>query len=176
MASNHRQVRKVLLFLLISSLKVIFTHDCDHEDLYIIRSAIQYGLVLDGTDHNYIKIQPFAGFCSQFWKMETASRAGLFYIVNKCTGTVLDVEYVDAIGTWKTLLKKKNGSMVQQWVLKENGRIMNAEKLYNLDIFSAGYTIGNTVNIWKDNGNGAQEYILQRTPSCHKGDDYSQHL
>ena len=75
------------LVALLLVVNLAFAHSsCNKEnELYLIRSGHSNNLMLDATDPNQVKIQPFTGSSAQLWKIVRASRAGYFYIINHNT-------------------------------------------------------------------------------------------
>ncbi|KAJ3648020.1 hypothetical protein Zmor_019856 [Zophobas morio] len=149
------RTRKIIVCLILTCFASI--RACTDDEYYIIRSKASNGLVLDGEDQAQIRIQHFTGFSTQLWKLERGNKAGLFYIVSKHSGRVMDI-----VNPYNIYLNEKNSALVQQWVLKDKGRIMNAEKLFNVDVLHANFTPGATVQICSDNGSQAQKFVLQK--------------
>ncbi|XP_063903565.1 uncharacterized protein LOC135122998 [Zophobas morio] len=134
-------------------------------ELYLIKSGHSNNLMLDATDSDQVKIQPFSGSNVQLWKCVRASRAGYFYIINHNTGKALDYHYRPNQQN-KYLLKTAplctSTNSTQEFVINKNGRITNVYTGENIDIVDAQYRPGISVQLWADNGNQAQQFTLQK--------------
>ncbi|KAJ3648018.1 hypothetical protein Zmor_019854 [Zophobas morio] len=148
-----------LTLLLVGVGLISATSTCSDDDLYVIRSAASIGLVVDGTDHRQITVEPYTGFSTQLWRFKIGNRPGLYYIINNHTGHALD--FIDRKVPVLVSTEPRD-TLDQQWMVSMNGTIVNAAKLWNLDIHKAEYVAGNGLIVWENNGCECQRFTLQR--------------
>ncbi|XP_063903566.1 uncharacterized protein LOC135123000 isoform X1 [Zophobas morio] len=149
--------------LIVANLAFAYSACNKEKELYLIRSGHSSDLVLDAIDPNQVKIQPFTGSSTQLWKFVRASRGGYFYIINHNTSNALDYHYRP---------KKQNKYLLrtapfvhnsrQEYMINKNGRLSNVNTVQNIDIVNAQFRPGTFVQLWADNGDEAQEFVLEK--------------
>ncbi|KAJ3646966.1 hypothetical protein Zmor_024521 [Zophobas morio] len=153
----------LVALLFVANLAFAYSSFDKEDELYLIRSGHSSNLVLDATDPNQVKIEPYTGYSAQLWKFVRASKAGYFYIINHYTGDALDYQYRPTQKN-KYLLKLAplSQSSRQEYMINKNGRLSNVYTGENIDIVDAQFRHGTSVQLWGDNGDQAQEFNLQK--------------
>ncbi|KAJ3648013.1 hypothetical protein Zmor_019849 [Zophobas morio] len=137
-----------VLSILVASITVVtILGDCGQDELYVIRTASNNGLVLDATDPTLIKLQHFNGFAPQLWKFERGSNVSLFYIVSSYTGNVIDLKKVNN-NYFFLFMNERTGSLYQQWVYNLDNGILNIGQGWNMDVYKANFTRNNPVGVY----------------------------
>ena len=50
----------------------------------------------------------------------------------------------------------------QEYMINKNGRLSNVNTVQNIDIVNAQFRPGTFVQLWADNGDEAQEFVLEK--------------
>ncbi|KAJ3646725.1 hypothetical protein Zmor_024300 [Zophobas morio] len=156
------------------------TYSHNKEDYFVIRNP-HSGLVLDASE-DFITLQEFTGFSTQKWRLEP-TKDGSFYIINKSTEKVLDIDYRYSIkNSWVVVSHKiddyyvncrfNNGTITpaaktihacQKWFVQYGSYIINACDYYVVEIKNEVYKSGVYLETgavdWKANERFKLQYI-----------------